>query len=63
VCALVLLGLVPVTLALKISSLATLAVLAAVLSLLILYEVIRYADVRARVRHQGSPPAPGPQQS
>jgi low temperature requirement protein LtrA len=59
VCALVLLGLVPVTLALKSSSLATLAILAAVLSLLIVYEVIRYADVRERVRHQG-PSAPGP---
>jgi low temperature requirement protein LtrA len=59
VCALVLLGLVPITLALKTSSLATLAVLAVVLALLIAYEVTRYADVRERVRHQGSP-APGP---
>jgi len=61
VCALVLLGLVPITLALKISSLATLAILAAVLALLIVYEVTRYADVRERVRHQGSPaPSPPP---
>ncbi|HXQ00602.1 MAG TPA: low temperature requirement protein A [Solirubrobacteraceae bacterium] len=59
VCALVLLALVPVTLALKTSSLETLAILAAVLSLLIVYEVTRYADVRERVRHQGSP-GPGP---
>ena len=59
VCSLVLLALVPVTLALKISSLATLAILSAVLSLLIVYEVTRYADMRERVRHQGSP-APGP---
>ncbi len=59
VCALVLLALAPVTLALKTSSLETLAILAAVLSLLILYEVTRYADVRERIRHQGSP-APGP---
>ncbi len=59
VCSLVLLALVPVTLALKTSSLATLAILAAVLSLLIVYEVTRYADMRERVRHQGSP-APGP---
>ncbi len=59
VCSLVLLVLVPVTLALKISSLATLAILAAVLSLLIVYEVTRYADVRERVRHQvADQPAP-----
>jgi low temperature requirement protein LtrA len=51
VCALVLLALVPVTLALGISSLATLAILAAVLSLLIVYEVTRYAEMRERVRH------------
>jgi low temperature requirement protein LtrA len=59
VCALLLLALVPITLALGISSLATLAILAVVLSLLIVYEVTRYADIRNRVRHQGSP-APGP---
>jgi low temperature requirement protein LtrA len=59
VCAVVLLVLVPVTLALKISSLATLAVLTVLLSLLIVYEVTRYADMRERVRHQGSP-SPGP---
>ena len=59
VCSVVLLALVPVTIVLKISSLETLAILAAVLSLLIVYEVTRYADMRERVRHQGSP-APGP---
>ena len=59
-CALLLLALVPITLALDISSLATLAILAAVLSLLILYEVTRYADARDRVRHHGSPAAAPP---
>lgn len=59
VCALVLLALVPITLALKTSSLETLAILAAVLGLLIVYEVTRYADARERIRHQSSP-APGP---
>jgi hypothetical protein len=57
----VLLALVPITLAFGISSLETLAILAFVLSLLILYEVTRYADVRDRVRHGGSPaPTPPP---
>jgi low temperature requirement protein LtrA len=60
VCALLLVALVPITLALGISSLATLAILATVLSLLILYEVIRYADARDRVRHHGSPAVPPP---
>ncbi len=55
VCAVVLLALVPVTVALGISSLATLGVLAAILTALILYEVLRYADVRDRVRHQAAP--------
>ncbi len=59
VCALALFALVPITLVSGISSLATLAILAAVLSLLIVYEVTRYAEVRERVRHQGSP-GPGP---
>lgn len=59
VCALALLALAPITLALETSSLATLAILAFVLSLLILYEVTRYADVRERVRHGGSS-APAP---
>jgi low temperature requirement protein LtrA len=56
VCASVLLALVPVTVALGVSSLATLAILAAVLTLLILYEALRFADARDRVRH---PTAPG----
>jgi low temperature requirement protein LtrA len=50
VCALVLLALVP--LGASLSALATLALLAAVLVALIVYEAVRYADVRERVRHQ-----------
>jgi low temperature requirement protein LtrA len=60
VCAVVLIALVPITLALEISSLATLAILASILSLLILYEVTRYAEMRDRVRHKGSPMAEPP---
>jgi low temperature requirement protein LtrA len=55
VCAIVLLALVPITDALGISSLATLGVLAATLTGLILYEVLRYADARDRVRHKAAP--------
>jgi low temperature requirement protein LtrA len=55
VCAGVLIALVPVTGALDVSSLATLGALAAVLTALILYEVVRYADARERVRHQAAP--------
>jgi low temperature requirement protein LtrA len=55
VCALALLALVPITDALGISSLATLGVLAATLTGLILYEVLRYADARERVRHRAAP--------
>jgi low temperature requirement protein LtrA len=55
VCALALIALVPVTLTLGISSLATLGVLAATLTALILYEVLRYAEARDRVRHQATP--------
>jgi low temperature requirement protein LtrA len=51
VCALLLIAFVPVERALAISSLATLAVLAAGMSALIVYEVVRYADARDRVRH------------
>jgi low temperature requirement protein LtrA len=54
VCALVLIGLVPVTVTLGISSLATLGMLAAILTALILYEALRYADARERVRHQAA---------
>jgi low temperature requirement protein LtrA len=50
VCALVLAALVPAGAALP--ALATLGLLAAVLSALILYEALRYADVRERVRHR-----------
>ncbi len=51
VVALALIALIPVTLAVGTSSLATLAMLAAAMTALILYEVLRYADVRDRVRH------------
>ncbi len=54
VCALVLLALVPAGVALP--GLATLGMLAAALVVLILYEVLRYADVRDRVRHGVAPP-------
>jgi low temperature requirement protein LtrA len=52
ICAIALVGLVPITVALGISSLATLGVLATVLTGLILYEALRYADQRERVRHR-----------
>jgi low temperature requirement protein LtrA len=55
VCSFVLIALVPVTVVLEISSLATLGVLAAILTALILYEALRYADARERVRHQAAP--------
>jgi low temperature requirement protein LtrA len=55
VCAVVLLALVPITDALAIASLATLGLLAAILTLLILYEVLRYSDARDRVRHRAAP--------
>jgi low temperature requirement protein LtrA len=55
VCATILIALVPVTVALGISSLATLGVLAATLTALIVYEVLRYADARDRVRHRAAP--------
>jgi low temperature requirement protein LtrA len=50
-CGVVLIALAPVTVAVGISSLATLGVLAAILTVLIVYEVVRYADARDRVRH------------
>jgi low temperature requirement protein LtrA len=58
VCALVLLALVPAGAALP--SLATLALLAAVLVALIAYEALRYAASRERVRHHDASPAPRP---
>jgi low temperature requirement protein LtrA len=56
VCAFVLLALVPAGAVLP--ALITLGMLAALLSLLIAYEALRYADVRERVRHAGSPAPP-----
>ncbi len=50
VCAVVLVALLP--LAVELPALATLAVLAAVLAALILYEVVRFAEARDRVRHE-----------
>jgi low temperature requirement protein LtrA len=49
-CALLLLALIPAGVTLP--ALATLGVLTAVLVAMILYEALRYADVRERVRHQ-----------
>jgi low temperature requirement protein LtrA len=51
-CAVLLLALVPVENTVKPPSLLTLAVLAAVLSALIAYEALRFAEARERVRHQ-----------
>jgi len=56
VCGFVLLALVPAGAVLP--ALLTLGMLAALLSLLIAYEALRYADVRERVRHAGSPAPP-----
>jgi low temperature requirement protein LtrA len=53
VCALALLALIPAGATLP--ALAALGMLAAVLVALILYEALRYADVRERVRHQPAP--------
>ena len=50
VCAVVLLALLPAAIALP--ALATLGILAALLAALIVYEAIRYADSRDRIRHQ-----------
>ena len=55
-CALALLGLLPATNALAPPSLVTLAVLAAVLTALIAYEALRFADSRDRIRHNLPPP-------
>jgi hypothetical protein len=49
-CAIVLLALLPAGAALP--ALVTLTILAALLSALIAYEALRYAEVRDRVRHQ-----------
>ena len=55
-CAAALLGLLP--LALKLPALAAVAILAAILGVLILYETFRFAELRDRLRHQvaGGPP-------
>jgi low temperature requirement protein LtrA len=50
-CALLLLALIPAATTLSPPSLATLAVLAALLSTLIAYEALRFADARERIRH------------
>jgi low temperature requirement protein LtrA len=50
VCAVVLLALLPLCATLP--ALAALAIVAALLSAMIVYEVVRYADVRDRVRHR-----------
>jgi hypothetical protein len=50
VCAIVLLALVPV--AATLPALLTLGILAALLLALIVYEVLRYADSRDRIRHE-----------
>jgi low temperature requirement protein LtrA len=50
-CAVALLALVPAAVALGPPSLVTLAVLAAILSALIAYEALRFAESRERIRH------------
>jgi hypothetical protein len=52
-CAVVLVALLPV--ALELPALATLAGLATVLVALIVYETLRFADARDRLRHQVAP--------
>ena len=49
-CALVLVALIPV--ATELAALATLAILAALLVALIVYESVRFAELRDRLRHQ-----------
>ena len=56
-CALLLVALIP--LAVELPALATLALLAALLTALIAYEAIRFAEARERVRHQLAGEAPG----
>ncbi len=52
-CALLLLALLP--LAVELPALATLAILAAVLTALIAYEALRFSEARDRVRHAPEP--------
>ncbi|MGH2855504.1 MAG: low temperature requirement protein A [Solirubrobacteraceae bacterium] len=54
-CAAALIALTPVVVELRAPSLATLAILAALLTALIVYESLRYAEARDRIRHR----APG----
>jgi low temperature requirement protein LtrA len=53
VCAGLLVALIP--LAVELPALATLAILAGILTLLIVYEAIRFAELRDRIRHQMAP--------
>jgi hypothetical protein len=53
VCAGLLVALIP--LALELPAIATLAILAGVLTLLIVYESLRFAELRDRIRHQMAP--------
>ncbi len=50
VCAVLLVALMPV--ALEIPALGSLAILFSVLALLIAYETVRFAEARAKIRHQ-----------
>ena len=50
VCVVILIALVP--LGVHLASLATLAILAAVLAVLIVYETVRFADARERIRRE-----------
>jgi len=52
VCAVALVALVPVTVAVELPALATLALVGLLLTALIAYEAVRFADARDRVRHQ-----------
>ena len=56
-CAVALAALVPV--AVEVPALATLGMLAAVLAALIVYEAVRFAEARDRVRHEVAPEAAG----
>ncbi len=57
-CGLALLALLPLAIAVGPPSLVTLAALAAVLSALIAYETLRFADARERIRHHRPAPEP-----
>lgn len=52
-CAAMLLALIPLVVTLALPSLATLAILAALLCALIAYEALRFAEARDRIRHRG----------